>query len=328
MASLFEAALRCMVGFCSRLDMATKFCRVLLRCSQCSVLGSSVFHFLGADLAAASFMLVHPQFDPIAISVGPLAVHWYGIMYLIGFAAFWLLGRIRARQNWRGMTADDMEDLLFYGVIGVIAGGRLGFCLLYQPDWYFSHPLDVFKVWQGGMSAHGGILGVIAAMLLFGRTRKKSFWTIADFVSPLVPLGLMAGRFGNFINGELWGRPADPSLPWAMVFPQSGDLTPRHPSQLYEAGLEGLFLFVLLWTVSRSPRPHGLVCGLFCLGYGVVRFIVEYFREPDSYLGLGLLGLSRGQWLSVPLILIGCAVVFLAWSGKLGSGKSISESKA
>ena len=263
-------------------------------------------------------MLVHPQFDPIAFSLGPISVHWYGVMYLVGFAAFWLLGRMRSHQAWRQMTSDDIEDLLFYGVIGVIAGGRLGFCLLYQPEWYFSHPLDIFKVWQGGMSAHGGIIGVTLAMLTFAYTHKKSFWTISDFVAPLVPLGLMAGRFGNFINGELWGRPADPSLPWAMVFPQSGDLTPRHPSQLYEAGLEGLVLFAVLWLVSRKPRPAGMVSGLFCLGYGLVRFIVEFFREPDSYLGLGLWDLSRGQWLSLPLILLGLVVMLLSWRGVFG----------
>lgn len=254
-------------------------------------------------------MLIHPQFDPVAIHIGPVAVHWYGLMYLVGFALFLLMGRRRARQAWRGMSATDVEDLLFYGVAGVVLGGRLGFCLFYQPEWYLTHPLDIFKVWQGGMSAHGGMLGAVAAIICFARMKGKSFWLTADFVAPLVPLGLFFGRLGNFINGELWGRFADPALPWAMVFPQSGSFEPRHPSQLYEAGLEGLLLFAFLWWVSAKPRSQGLVSACFCLGYGVVRFIVEFFREPDAYLGLGLFGLSRGQWLSLPLIALGLGIL-------------------
>ena len=253
-------------------------------------------------------MLIHPQFNPIAFSIGPVAVHWYGLMYLFGFAAFWLLGRMRAKEAWRQMSAADMEDLLFYGVIGVILGGRLGFCLFYQPEWYLTHPLDIFKVWQGGMSAHGGIIGSILAIFVFARIREKRFLVVADFVAPLVPLGLMFGRIGNFINGELWGRAASPDLPWAMIFKHSGTLVPRHPSQLYEAFLEGALLFTVLWIFSRKPRATGAVGALFCMGYGLVRFIVEYFREPDSYLGLGLFGLSRGQWLSLPVIALGVVV--------------------
>lgn len=249
-----------------------------------------------------------PEFDPIAFSVGPLAVHWYGLMYLLGFAAFWGLGRLRARQTWRLMSESDIEDILFYGVLGVILGGRLGFCLLYQPEWYLAHPLDIFKVWQGGMSAHGGIVGSITAIFVFSRLKAKRFLTVADFVAPLVPLGLMFGRIGNFINGELWGRAASADLPWAMIFRQSGTLVPRHPSQLYEATLEGALLFTVLWLYSRKPRATGSVGALFCMGYGLVRFVVEYFREPDSYLGLGLWGLSRGQWLSLPVFALGLAV--------------------
>ncbi|MDO4938210.1 MAG: prolipoprotein diacylglyceryl transferase [Sutterellaceae bacterium] len=249
-----------------------------------------------------------PNFDPIAFSIGPLAVHWYGLMYLLGFAAFWVLGHKRAKDAWRNMSAADLEDLLFFGVLGVILGGRLGFCLFYQPEWYLSHPLDVFKVWQGGMSAHGGIVGCIVAIAVFARFRKKTFFTVADFVAPLVAPGLMFGRFGNFINGALWGRAASPDLPWAMVFQNSGTLIARHPSQLYEALLEGIVLFTLVWIYSAKPRKPGTVGALFCMGYGVARFIVEYFREPDSYLGLGLLGLSRGQWLSLPVLLLGVAV--------------------
>ena len=249
-----------------------------------------------------------PQFDPVAFSIGPLSVRWYGLMYLIGFAVFLILGRLRARQSWRGISAQQLEDLLFYGVVGVIVGGRLGFCLFYQPEWFLTHPLDIFKLWQGGMSAHGGILGSIAAMFFFCWRTGKSFLSVADFVAPLVPPGLMAGRIGNFINGELWGRAADPSLLWAMIFKNSGTMIARHPSQLYEAILEGVLLFLVVWIYSMKPRARGTTGALFCMGYGVVRFIVEFFREPDSFLGLGLFGLSRGQWLSIPVFLVGLAV--------------------
>lgn len=253
-------------------------------------------------------MLIHPQFDPVAVQVGPVAVHWYGLMYLIGFTFFYYLGKLRAHDSWRGMSQEDIDDLLFVGVLGVIIGGRLGFCLFYQPAWYLAHPVDIFKVWQGGMSAHGGMLGVFAAILFHALSHQKNFWVVADFVAPLVPLGLMAGRIGNFINGELWGRLCSYHLPWGMIYPQSGTLAPRHPSQIYEAGLEGLALFVVLWGFSSKPRVTGAVSILFCLGYGVARFVVEFFREPDSYIGLGLFGLSRGQWLTFPLFLIAALI--------------------
>ena len=214
-------------------------------------------------------MLIHPQFDPIAFSIGPLGVHWYGLMYLLGFLAFWLLGRRRAQDYWRGVTPDDVENLLFWGVFGVVLGGRLGYCLFYQPAWYLTHPLQIFSVWQGGMSAHGGLLGVLIVMALYVRRHGMRFWQLTDFVAPLVPLGLFFGRIGNFINGELWGRPASPDLPWAMIFPQAQDGgISRHPSQLYEAGLEGLALFVVIWLYSRKPRPVGRTAALFALGYG------------------------------------------------------------
>lgn len=249
-----------------------------------------------------------PDFDPIAVSIGPVSIHWYGIMYLLGFAAFMLLGTRRTRDEWRGMTRADIEDLLFFGVLGVILGGRLGFCFLYQPEWFLSHPLDIFKVWQGGMSAHGGIIGSILAAALFARLRGKTFFTVTDFVAPLVAPGLMFGRIGNFINGELWGRAASSDLPWAMAFKHSGSMIARHPSQLYEALLEGVLLFTVVWIYSAKPRESGKVGALFCMGYGTVRFIVEYFREPDSFLGFGLLGLTRGQWLSLPVFALGLAV--------------------
>jgi phosphatidylglycerol:prolipoprotein diacylglycerol transferase len=254
-------------------------------------------------------MLVHPQFDPVAFSLGPVAVRWYGLMYLVGFVQFWWLGRLRARETWRGVSARDVEDLLFYGVLGVIVGGRLGYVLFYKPGYYLQHPLEVFMLWKGGMASHGGIIGVIVVLWLFARRRGQPFLRLADFVVPLIPLGLAAGRIGNFINGELWGRPADPSTwPWAMVFPQAGDGIPRHPSQLYQFALEGLLLFALLWWYSRRPRPTGCVGAAFLVGYGLLRFVAEFAREPDDFLGLLALRLSMGQWLSAPMIVAGVAL--------------------
>ena len=258
-------------------------------------------------------MLIHPQFDPVAIAIGPLAVRWYGLMYLAGFVAFLLLGRRRAQaQPWHGVSPADLDDLLTYGVFGVILGGRLGQVLFYEPGYYFSHPLEILAVWKGGMSFHGGLLGVLAAMALWGRKHGKSFFAVTDFVAPLVPLGLMAGRIGNFINGELWGRVADPALPWAMVFPYV-DALPRHPSPLYQAAGEGLALFVLLWWYSGRQRPRGAVSGMFLIGYGVLRSATEYFREPDA----GIFGqsytISMGQWLSLPMIALG---IYLLTRGK------------
>lgn len=253
-------------------------------------------------------MLVHPQFDPVAFHVGPLSVRWYGFMYLAGFAAFWLLGRLRSKDGWRGVSADDVENLLFYGVFGVVLGGRLGYCLFYQPEYYLSEPWRILQIWQGGMSAHGGLIGVLVVIAAYAKTHGIRFWRLVDFVAPLVPLGLAAGRIGNFINGELWGRPAAADLPWAMIFPQTGDGIPRHPSQIYEAGLEGLALFALLWIYSRRERPVGRTSALFAIGYGAARFVSEYFREPDAFLGLQAFGLSRGQWLTIPLFAAGVAL--------------------
>ncbi len=261
-------------------------------------------------------MLVHPQFDPVAFSVGPVSVRWYGLMYLAGFLIFSTLGRLRARQAWRGISVQDVDDLLFWGVFGVILGGRLGYVLMYKPEYYLAHPLEIPMLWRGGMASHGGIIGVILVMWLYARSRGKSFLTVADFVVPLLPLGLAAGRLGNFINGELWGRPADPAVwPWAMVFPQAHDGgIARHPSQLYQFALEGLLLFVILWLYSRRPRLAGTVGCLFLIGYGVLRFIAEFAREPDDFLGLLRWHLSMGQWLSLPMIVIGVALwVLFSW---------------
>ena len=255
-------------------------------------------------------MLVHPQFDPIALQLGPLALRWYGLMYLVGFALVWAAGRYRiARTPGTVWTARDLEDILFYGILGTIIGGRLGYVLFYKFSDYAAAPWKVLYVWEGGMSFHGGMLGVILALAWFARGRRQDWLAVTDFIAPLVPLGLGAGRLGNFINAELWGRPA--SVPWAMVFPNV-DAVPRHPSQLYEFGLEGLLLFAALWWFSARPRPRGAVSGAFLLGYGSLRFLVEFTREPDSFLGTLALQLSMGQWLSAPMVLAGAAL--MAWA--------------
>ena len=252
-------------------------------------------------------MFIHPEFDPVAIHLGSFGVHWYGLMYLTGFMAFLGLGRLRiANQPWRGWTNEMLDDALFFGALGVILGGRLGYVMFYQATYYMHHPLEIFAVWQGGMSFHGGFLGVLTAMLFFSRKYKTQSWlNIMDFVAPLVPIGLGAGRLGNFINGELWGRATNAN--WGMVFPKV-DHVARHPSQLYEFGLEGIVLFAILWIYSSKPRPTGAVSALFLMGYGSFRFLAEYTREPDSYLGLLQLGFSMGQWLSLPMILLGAVM--------------------
>jgi phosphatidylglycerol:prolipoprotein diacylglycerol transferase len=260
-------------------------------------------------------MLMYPHINPIALQIGPVAIHWYGITYLAAFALFFALAMRRLHHepfaSVRGPAAwsrADIEDMLFLGVLGVVIGGRLGYCLFYKPAYYLVHPLEIFAIWLGGMSFHGGLLGVIVSQIWYARTRGKPFWQVMDLVAPCVPLGLAAGRVGNFINGELWGRPADPALPWAMVFPQSGSMVPRHPSQVYQFLLEGVLLFVILWLYARKERAQAQVSAAFLIGYGVLRFTAEYFREPDSYLGLLSLGLSMGQWLCIPMVLAGIAL--------------------
>ena len=271
-------------------------------------------------------MLTHPQFDPVAIHLGPFGVHWYGLMYLMAFTGFLLLGRLRIKQGrYPDWEARELDDLLFYGVLGVILGGRLGYVIFYKPNHYLSHLLDIIKIWEGGMSFHGGFLGVLLAMLFFARKTGRSFFLVTDFIAPLVPIGLAFGRLGNFIYGELWGRVTSPDAPWAMLFPQArhadrllaqGDPTlnamllqygalPRHASQLYQFALEGLLLFVMLWLYSRKPRAVGRTSALFLVGYGAFRFIAEFAREPDDFLGLLAMNFSMGQWLSLPMILLG-----------------------
>ena len=252
-------------------------------------------------------MLIHPEFDPIALQLGPLAIRWYGLMYLVAFLTFYLLGRYRVRHTHygasTGLKASDVEDLLFYGVMGVVIGGRLGYVLFYKPGYYLQHPLEAFAVWQGGMAFHGGLLGVIAACALFARRHRLTLLQLMDFVAPLVPLGLAAGRLGNFINGELWGRATD--LPWALVFPQSGSAIGRHPSQLYQFAGEGLLLFAVLWLYSSRQRAVGRVSGAFLTGYGALRFLAEFAREPDAFLGVLAAGLTMGQLLSIPMVAFG-----------------------
>jgi phosphatidylglycerol:prolipoprotein diacylglycerol transferase len=254
-------------------------------------------------------MLIHPTIDPVALQLGPLAIHWYGLTYLAAFGLFLFLGMRRLRHEpYASVTGPgawsrkDIEDILFLGVMGVVLGGRIGYCLFYKPAYYMAHPLEILYVWQGGMSFHGGMLGVLASQIWFARTRQKPWLQVMDFIAPCVPTGLAAGRVGNFINGELWGRLSSPDLPWGMVFRNSGTLAPRHPSQVYQFLLEGLLLFVLLWLYARKPRKTGQVSAAFLVGYGVFRFIAEFFREPDDYLGILALGMSMGQWLCLPMI--------------------------
>jgi len=254
-------------------------------------------------------VLTHPNIDPVAFSIGPLSVRWYGLMYLLGFAAGWWLGLRRIRQGLAPVTRAQLDDLLFLVVLGVIVGGRLGYVLFYKPGHYAAHPLEIFAIWQGGMSFHGGLLGVMLAMIFAARRHHIDWLRLMDFIAPLIPPGIAAGRLGNFINAELPGRVTD--LPWGMVFPGAGP-EPRHPSQLYQFALEGVTLLIFLWWFSSEPRARGQVSAMFLLGYGVLRFIAEFGREPDAFIGYLALGLSLGQWLCLAMIAGGAAL--LAWS--------------
>jgi phosphatidylglycerol:prolipoprotein diacylglycerol transferase len=255
-------------------------------------------------------MLTYPQIDPVAIALGPVKVHWYGLMYLIGFAAVWWLGKKRAERPYSAIKPEAMEDLVYYGAMGVILGGRMGYILFYNFSQFLDNPIILFKLWEGGMSFHGGLLGVFIAMWWFAKKNNCTMLELTDHISPLVPIGLGAGRVGNFINGELWGKSTDVS--WGMVFPHAG-LLPRHPSQLYEAFLEGFVLFLILWLYTNKQRPVMAPTGLVLFFYGCFRFFVEFFRLPDSHLGyLALDWFTMGQILSTPMIVIGACLFIYA----------------
>jgi phosphatidylglycerol:prolipoprotein diacylglycerol transferase len=260
-------------------------------------------------------MLIHPLPDPIAFTLGPLSVHWYGLMYLVAFIQFILLGRLRVKQPHiaaAGWKNEDLDDMLFYGVLGVVIGGRLGEVLFYNPAYYFSHPLEILAVWKGGMSFHGGFIGVMIAMWLWARRSGRQLFEVLDFIAPMVPLGYAAGRIGNFINAELPGRVADSSLPWAMIWPNVDNL-PRHPSPIYQALIDGVLLFIVLWLYARKPRPMMAVSGVFALGYGCARFFTEYFRTPDYEVSFAGLTISAGQMLSLPMIALGIILLVVGY---------------
>ncbi|MDR3352723.1 MAG: prolipoprotein diacylglyceryl transferase [Zoogloeaceae bacterium] len=264
-------------------------------------------------------MLLYPDLDPVALRLGPLAIRWYGLMYLAAF----LIAHQLAKRRWRG-APEALDDLLFCGFLGIVIGGRLGEVLFYAPGYYFLHPQEIIKVWNGGMSFHGGFLGLLVALWVWARKYRQDWLATTDFIAPLAPIGLMLGRIGNFINGEIWGRVADPALPWAMIFPHV-DALPRHPVQLYHASLEGLTLFLLLWFYSGKQRPRGALSGCFLLGYGFFRSFTELFREPDP----GIFGfsytVSMGQWLSLPMLLAGAVLLAFAFRKQGQKSKDRSQ---
>jgi len=267
-------------------------------------------------------MLVHPNPDPIALSIGPVDIHWYGLMYVVAFGLFLLLGRVRIKQPHiaaQGWKNEDLDDMLFYGMLGVVIGGRLGEVLFYQPAHFWAHPIEIFQVWKGGMSFHGGFLGVMIAMALWARKAKRNLLDVYDFIAPMVPLGYAAGRLGNFINHELPGRVADPSLPWAMLWPAEGMHNPtiyleglRHPSPIYQLLVDGILVFLILWPFARKARPRLAVGAMFTLLYGCARFFTEYFRVPDWETTVAGMPITSGQVLSLPMII--AALIMLAWA--------------
>ena len=256
-------------------------------------------------------MLTYPDIDPVALSLGPIKVHWYGIMYLVGFSVAWWLGKLRSKLPNAPMNAEQVGDLIFYCALGAVLGGRLGYVFFYDFNSFLADPISLFKVWQGGMAFHGGLIGVIVSMILFARKLGRTFWEIADFTAPLTPIGFGAVRLANFINGELWGKVTD--VPWGMVFPHAGAL-PRHPSQLYQSFFEGVILFLILWFFSKKSKPAGAVSGLFLLTYGSLRILAEFFRQPDAHIGYLAFGwVTQGQLLSVPMVIGGIGLMIWAY---------------
>lgn len=257
-------------------------------------------------------MLSYPMIDPIAFHIGTWPVYWYGLMYLIGFLGGWGVLSLRLRFSPRDVTQEQLADVTFYAALGAIMGGRIGYMIFYSFFDWLSNPLLLFQTWKGGMSFHGGLLGVMIGLALCAKKHQKHFLALTDLICPAVPIGLAAGRIGNFINGELWGRVTH--VPWAMVFPNA-DALPRHPSQLYEFALEGVLLFLILWIYSRKPRSTGAVSGLFAICYGLFRCFAESFREPDAPIGYIAFGwLTEGQLLSIPLILMGVSLMVYAYA--------------
>ena len=259
-------------------------------------------------------MLVFPQFDPVAISVGPISIHWYGVMYIIAFGGAWVLANYRRNKIGNHWSSEQISDLVFYGAMGAVLGGRVGSVFFYNIGRFLDDPLWLFRVWEGGMSFHGGFIGVLIAMFLYSRSINKKFWETVDFIAPCVPFGIGAGRLGNFIGGELWGRPTD--APWGMIFPHVDDL-PRHPSQLYEIALEGIVLFIIIWWFSSASKPRMAVSGTFAILYGSFRFFIEFFREPDLHIGfIAFDWLTMGQLLSLPMVIVGFSLVVFAYNNK------------
>lgn len=262
-------------------------------------------------------MLRYPAIDPVALSIGDFKIHWYGLMYIFGLLIALLLGRTRLNRTQPALTKDGLYDLLFYCALGVILGGRIGYILFYDLEMYKANPLRIFEIWKGGMSFHGGMLGVILGMVLYAKRHKMAFWNLADFVAPLVPIGLGLGRIGNFINGELWGKPTDNQWFGMLVTNHEGVTQLLYPSQLYECFLEGIMLFCILWVYSKKPRPSMSVSGMFLFWYGVFRFIIEFVRVPDEQLGyLAFNWLTMGQILCLPMMAIGILLIVLAYGSK------------
>lgn len=280
-------------------------------------------------------MLTYPDIDPVALqidafeifglTIGPLSIHWYGLMYLFGFAAAWAIGVARTKKEWSPIQRSQVEDMIFYAALGVVLGGRMGYVFFYNFQGFLEDPVELFRVWQGGMSFHGGLLGVIIAMWLYTRKINRSFLDLMDFGAPLVPIALGLGRLGNFIGGELWGRETDVS--WGMVFPKDTEQLVRHPSQLYQAFLEGIVLFSILFWFSRKPRPRAAVASLFLILYGCFRFLVEFVREPDAHIGYMFGWMTRGQLLSIPMIILGAGIMYWAYQLRDQKGRRAARAR-